>query len=87
MIITNNLTKKYGGQMALDHLNLNVKESNIYCLLGANGAGMTIGIIEEYTYFQINSSDSFDLVEKQDYGDGKGFVTILEVKYKRIGKK
>lgn len=45
------------------------------------------GIVEKRTYFQINSSDSFDLVEKQDYGDGKGFVTVLEVKYKRIGKK
>ncbi len=44
MIITNNLTKKYGEQIALDHLNLNVKEGEIYCLLGANGAGKTTTI-------------------------------------------
>jgi ABC-2 type transport system ATP-binding protein len=44
MIITNNLTKKYGEQVALDHLNLNVKEGEIYCLLGANGAGKTTTI-------------------------------------------
>lgn len=34
----------YGGQKALDHLNLNVKEGDIYCLLGANGAGKTTTI-------------------------------------------
>ena len=44
MIITNNLTKKYGEQLALDHLNLTVKEGEIYCLLGANGAGKTTAI-------------------------------------------
>ncbi|MEM8509733.1 MAG: ATP-binding cassette domain-containing protein [Bacteroidota bacterium] len=44
MIITNNLTKHYGEQIALDHLNLNVKEGDIYCLLGANGAGKTTTI-------------------------------------------
>ncbi|RNC90138.1 MAG: ATP-binding cassette domain-containing protein [Allomuricauda sp.] len=44
MINTNNLTKKYGEQTALDHLNLDVKEGEIYCLLGANGAGKTTTI-------------------------------------------
>jgi len=44
MIITNNLTKKYGEQIALNRLNLNVKEGEIYCLLGANGAGKTTTI-------------------------------------------
>ena len=44
MIITNNLTKKYGDQTALDQLNLSVKEGEIYCLLGANGAGKTTTI-------------------------------------------
>lgn len=44
-------------------------------------------IVEKRTYFKINSPDSFDLIEKQDYGDGNGFVTVLEVKYKRIQAK
>ena len=44
MIITNNLSKKYGEHIALDQLNLNVKEGEIYCLLGANGAGKTTAI-------------------------------------------
>ncbi len=44
MIITNNLTKKYGDQTALDQLTLNVNRGEIYCLLGANGAGKTTTI-------------------------------------------
>lgn len=44
MIITDNLIKKYGEQIALDNLNLNVKAGEIYCLLGANGAGKTTTI-------------------------------------------
>lgn len=44
MIITKDLTKKYGEHTALDRLNLTVKERDIYCLLGANGAGKTTTI-------------------------------------------
>jgi len=35
------LTKKYGSQIALSNLNLEVGCGEIYCLLGANGAGKT----------------------------------------------
>ncbi|MFC1725533.1 ABC transporter ATP-binding protein [candidate division KSB1 bacterium] len=39
------LTKRYeDGNLALDHLNLEVKEGEIFCLLGANGAGKTTAI-------------------------------------------
>ena len=39
------LTKRYeDGNLALDHLNLEVKEGEIFCLLGANGAGKTTTI-------------------------------------------
>ena len=39
------LTKRYeDGLLALDHLNLEVKEGEIFCLLGANGAGKTTAI-------------------------------------------
>lgn len=44
MIITRDLTKKYGAHTALDKLNLTVNERDIYCLLGANGAGKTTTI-------------------------------------------
>ncbi len=39
------LTKRYeDGLLALDHLNLTVGEGEIFCLLGANGAGKTTSI-------------------------------------------
>ncbi|MAO18482.1 ABC transporter ATP-binding protein [Flagellimonas marinaquae] len=38
------LTKKYGGFTALDSLNLTVDEGDIFCLLGANGAGKSTTI-------------------------------------------
>jgi len=39
-----NLTKKYGEHTALDQLNLTVNTGDIYCLLGANGAGKSTTI-------------------------------------------
>jgi ABC-2 type transport system ATP-binding protein len=38
------LTKRYGGQVALDRLNLTIKAGEVFCLLGANGAGKTTTI-------------------------------------------
>jgi ABC-2 type transport system ATP-binding protein len=38
------LSKNYNGKTALDHLNLEIREGEIYCLLGANGAGKTTTI-------------------------------------------
>ncbi len=38
------LTKNYNGNTALDALNLNIEAGEIYCLLGANGAGKTTAI-------------------------------------------
>lgn len=40
-----NLTKKFGDQFAVDHLNLEVQEGEILGLLGPNGAGKTTAIL------------------------------------------
>jgi len=40
-IITKNLTKKYGGLIAVNGINLTVNEGEIFGLLGPNGAGKT----------------------------------------------
>lgn len=50
MIITKELTKKYGDFTALTNLNLHINSGEIYCLLGANGAGKstTINLLLNY---------------------------------------
>ncbi len=44
MLQATNLTKKYGTFTALNALNLAVNEGDIFCLLGANGAGKSTTI-------------------------------------------
>ncbi len=41
MIHTENLTKRFGDTMAVDHLNLDVREGEVFGFLGPNGAGKT----------------------------------------------
>ena len=44
MIQVNNLVKRYGDLVALDHFDLDVKEGEIFGLLGPNGSGKTTAI-------------------------------------------
>ncbi len=44
MIKIENLVKRYGSMVALDHLNLEISEGEIYGLLGPNGSGKTTAI-------------------------------------------
>lgn len=45
MLQAKDLTKRYeDGLLALDHVNFEVKEGEIFCMLGANGAGKTTTI-------------------------------------------
>lgn len=44
MIKIENLVKRYGSLVALDHLNLNIQEGEVFGLLGPNGSGKTTAI-------------------------------------------
>lgn len=44
MVKIENLVKRYGNLVALDHLNLEVKEGEIFGLLGPNGSGKTTAL-------------------------------------------
>ncbi len=44
MIQIQNLVKRYGSLLALDHLNLSIREGEVFGLLGPNGSGKTTAI-------------------------------------------
>lgn len=44
MVTVTNLVKRYGSLVALDHFNLEIREGEIYGLLGPNGSGKTTAI-------------------------------------------
>ena len=46
MIVSDNISKKYGSTTALDSINLNIKKSELFGLIGPDGAGKT-------TFFRI----------------------------------
>lgn len=41
MVDASNLTKTFGSLSAVDHININIKKSEIFGFLGPNGAGKT----------------------------------------------
>ena len=43
-ITIENLTKKYENTVAVDNLNLTIKQGELFALLGGNGAGKTTTI-------------------------------------------
>jgi ABC-2 type transport system ATP-binding protein len=44
MLEATDLTKRYDGHLALDRLSLTIEAGEVFCLLGANGAGKTTSI-------------------------------------------
>jgi ABC-2 type transport system ATP-binding protein len=60
MLQTQNLTKRYeDGNLALDSLNLEIKEGEIFFLLGANGAGKTTTINLFLNFIEPTSGTAF----------------------------
>ena len=58
-IRTDNLTKRYKDTVAVDQLNLQVKQGELYSLLGVNGAGKTTTIKMLSCLTQPTSGDAF----------------------------
>jgi len=68
IIKTNNLTKKYNGLVAVDKLNLEIEEGEIFGLLGPNGAGKTTTLMMLVTLIPPSSGtaliNNFDIVKQ-----------------------
>lgn len=59
MLEAKDLTKKYGDFTALDTLNLNIRAGDIFCLLGANGAGKSTTINLFLNFIKPSSGKAF----------------------------
>ncbi len=75
ILVTENLTKKFGDKLAVDKVDLHIKKGAIYGLIGMNGAGKTT--IMKMLSGMINPTEGkFDYV---------GLGSNLKIAYSRIG--
>ncbi len=74
-----NLVKRYGDLIALDHLNLDIKEGEIFGLLGPNGSGKTTAINCLLSLLKYNKGDVkiFDKEMKPNAYDIKRDIGIV----------
>lgn len=74
MIETYNLVKKYkNGFKALDNINLNVKEGEIFALLGENGAGKST-LIDILTTLSNPTSGKVNILSKELNEENKKYI-------------
>jgi len=70
IIKTNNLTKNFNGLVAVDKLNLEIEEGEIFGLLGPNGAGKTTTLMMLVTLIPPSSGtaliNNYDIVKQPD---------------------
>ena len=86
MITISNLTKRYGGKYALDHISFDVKKGEVLGFLGPNGAGKstTMNIITGYTAYTEGTVnlDGFDIMENpQDVKKRIGYLPEIPPLY------
>lgn len=79
MIETINLSKRYDQFLALNKLNLKIKAGEIYCLLGANGAGKstTIGLLLNFIQPTEGTASINGMDVKSNPIDTKKFISYI----------
>lgn len=77
VIETNNLCKKYGGKLVIDHVNMHIPEGSIYGFVGENGSGKTT-IMRLLTGLASPLSGSYKLFGV-DYKDPKIYEARKEI--------
>ena len=72
------LTKRYGDLVAVDHLNLSIRQGELFSLLGVNGAGKTTTIKMLSCLTQPTSGDAFLLGKRisKDPGAVKSLIAV-----------
>jgi ABC-2 type transport system ATP-binding protein len=79
-IYIENLSKTYAtGLLALDSINLSVKQGDFFALLGPNGAGKstTIGIITSLVRKTSGTVKIFDVDIDEDFETAKSFIGVV----------
>jgi ABC-2 type transport system ATP-binding protein len=88
MIVTKNITKKYGDFLAIKNLSLNVKEGEILCLLGANGAGKStiINILLNFTQPSSGTSEinNLDVIKNSIKTIMNSLILIIKIEFQVI---
>ena len=77
VIETNNLCKKYGGKLVIDHVNMHIPKGSIYGFVGENGSGKTT-IMRLLTGLASPLSGSYKLFGV-DYKDPKIYEARKEI--------
>ncbi len=77
-ICTTELTKQYGSLVAVDRLNLQIKQGELFSLLGVNGAGKTTTIKMLCTLTQPTGGDAF-LLGKSIRRDAAAVKSLIGV--------
>jgi branched-chain amino acid transport system ATP-binding protein len=80
LLVTNGLTKRFGGLVAIDALNLDVKEKSIHSIIGPNGAGKTTVFNCIMNFFPIEGG------EIRLVGERINDLTPDRVAYRGIGR-
>lgn len=78
IVKTDNLCKRYGRKMAVDNVNMNVREGDIYGLIGRNGAGKTTAM-KMIIGMNFPTSGSIEIFGSSDLNAGrKSIGSIIE---------
>ncbi|WP_172460068.1 ABC transporter ATP-binding protein [Priestia endophytica] len=84
MLALQDVTKKYGNQVALDEVNINIKEGEIVGLVGPNGSGKTTlmkilnGLIVNYEGEVVRNESIGALIESPKYFEHKSGLYNLK---------
>lgn len=79
MVKIENLVKRYGDLLALDHLNLEIEEGEIFGLLGPNGSGKTtaIGCLLSLLKYDKGNIEIFGKEMTPDNYEAKGQIGVV----------
>ena len=80
-----NLVKRYKDLLALDHLDLDIEEGEIFCLLGPNGSGKST--ITQYFDIVGSYTNADDMVASTGMSNQEAAVLADEKRYKSISLK